>query len=370
MFPPFSSSSPPSSPFCLLQEKNSPLLLLRGTLRTHRRLDEIELPPAPADSPPPPPPVVAPRHYHCLCLVPFAQLAEVGCRVHSEPEDLLRCLYVEQQEEVDLLGSWTSTSSNQVEVVEGSEGFDISEPQYEQIVADVLRDQILNGEGSSFVVSREYCAKLKDFSVQTALTIFRRILDKEFGCYWRYLFYDGERCFICASPERHLTVQRSEVRMNPISGTYRKTVGTAATELKQELDAFLSDAKEVDELFMVTDEELKMMCRICPKGGCVEGPFLKEMPHVVHSEYELRGVLAENNASLIDAFRLSMFAPTVTGSPMKNAVDTIYSYETSTRRYYSGALMALGTQAGQQFLDSCINIRMQVVVGATDFACS
>eukprot|EP00922_Rhytidocystis_sp_ex-Travisia-forbesii_P059682 GHVS01088492.1.p1 GENE.GHVS01088492.1~~GHVS01088492.1.p1 ORF type:complete len:467 (-),score=68.37 GHVS01088492.1:135-1535(-) len=126
------------------------------------------------------------------------------------------------------------------------------------------------------------------------------------------------------------------------------------------LHKFLGDEKEVDELFMVTDEELKMMCRICPKGGCVEGPFLKEMSHVVHTEYELKGELPDNT-SLIDAFKLSMFAPTVTGSPMKNAVEKIYAYEKTSRRYYSGALMALGTEAGQPFLDSCINIRMQEI---------
>ena len=40
---------------------------------------------------------------------------------------------------------------------------------------------------------------------------------------------------------------------------------------------------------MVVDEELKMMCTVGDMGGVVVGPRLKEMAHLAHTEYELRG---------------------------------------------------------------------------------
>jgi phenazine biosynthesis protein phzE len=36
------------------------------------------------------------------------------------------------------------------------------------------------------------------------------------------LFFDGERYLVGASPERNVSVKNSVVRMNPISGTFRK----------------------------------------------------------------------------------------------------------------------------------------------------
>ena len=80
-----------------------------------------------------------------------------------------------------------------------------------------------------------------------------------------------------------------DVRMNPISGTFRLRRSATPAERKARLLEFLADEKEIYELFMVVDEELKMMCDICHEGGQVLGPFLKPMTHLVHTEYLLAG---------------------------------------------------------------------------------
>ena len=78
--------------------------------------------------------------------------------------------------------------------------------------------------------------------------------------------------------------------MNPIS---RHLPGPPAAgddrRLEARLREFLRDEKEIYELFMVVDEELKMMCDICHEGGQVLGPFLKPMTHLIHTEYLLAG---------------------------------------------------------------------------------
>ena len=58
------------------------------------------------------------------------------------------------------------------------------------------------------------------------------------------------------------------------------------------------------------------MCDICHEGGQVLGPFLKPMTHLVHTEYLLAG---RTRSDVRDVLRDTMFAATVTGSPVENA---------------------------------------------------
>jgi 2-amino-4-deoxychorismate synthase len=122
----------------------------------------------------------------------------------------------------------------------------------------------------------------------------------------------------------------------------------------------------------VVDEELKMMCTVGDMGGVVVGPRLKEMAHLAHTEYELRG---RSSLDVREVLKETMFAATVTGSPVQNACRVIERYEPGGRGYYAGALALLrGEPGGTQSLDSPILIRtadisaggqLRVPVGAT-----
>ena len=164
--------------------------------------------------------------------------------------------------------------------------------------------------------------------------------------------------------------------MNPISGTFRHPAGGATAET---LTEFLESTKETEELFMVVDEELKMMSAVCSDGGRITGPHLKEMSRLTHTEYVLRG---RSRLDPRDILRETMFAPTVTGSPMQNACTVITRHERTPRGYYSGVaalftprLAGRRSRAGEPThdLDAPILIRtaylvdgrLRVPVGAT-----
>jgi phenazine biosynthesis protein phzE len=144
--------------------------------------------------------------------------------------------------------------------------------------------------------------------------------------------------------------------MNPISGTFRlRDQADDPRDLRPRLLEFLADEKEIYELFMVVDEELKMMCDICHEGGQVLGPFLKPMTHLVHTEYLLAG---RTRRDVREVLRDTMYAATVTGSPVQNACRLITQYESQGRGYYGAALAVLGRDAGgAPVLDSPIVIR-------------
>ena len=160
------------------------------------------------------------------------------------------------------------------------------------------------------------------------------------------------------------------VVMNPISGTYRYPAEGPTAE-----GCWTSshDRKEIEELSMVVDEELKMMCTVGDMGGVVVGPRLKEMAHLAHTEYELRG---RSSLDVREVLQETMFAATVTGSPVQNACRVIERYEPRRARLLRGRAGAAraGTPGGAQTLDSPILIRtadiapdgrLRVPVGAT-----
>ncbi|AYG83416.1 Anthranilate synthase component 1 [Streptomyces hundungensis] len=301
-----------------------------------------------------------------LALVPFRQIRERGFDVRDDKTPLA-VLVADERHELPLADALAELPAHEVRVEGG--GFDVGDEEYAGIVRRVIDDEIGRGEGANFVIRRTFTGEIPGFGRADALALFRRLLAGERGAYWTYVVRTGDRTLVGASPEVHVRMSGGTVVMNPISGTYRYP---ASGPTPEDLLGFLADPKETDELSMVVDEELKMMCTVGDMGGVVIGPRLKEMAHLAHTEYELRG---RSSLDVREVLKETMFAATVTGSPVQNACRVIERYEDGGRGYYAGALALLGRDAGgAQTLDSPILIRtadispeghLRVPVGAT-----
>src|SRR3954471_7868122 len=288
-----------------------------------------------------------------LLAVPFRQVRERGFEAHDDGTPLV-VVDVELEAEVPLDEVLAALPREEVTFADRG-GFDSSDQEYGAMVDAIIRNEIGNGEGANLVIGRHYRARVEDWNAAKALTVFRRLLERERGAYWTYCFFTGDRYLVGASPERHVSVHGGDVRMNPISGTFRLKGLTDPAHRKQRLLKFLADEKEIYELFMVVDEELKMMCDICGEGGQVLGPFLKPMTHLVHTEYLLAG---RTERDVREVLRDTMYAATVTGSPVQNACRLIKRYESEGRGYYGAALALIGRDpAGEATADSPIVIR-------------
>lgn len=287
-----------------------------------------------------------------LLAVPFRQVRERGFEAHDDGAPLV-VVDVETELEFSVAEVIDAIDDTGIEFADRG-GFETGDEDYAKLVGAIIHDEIGQGEGANLVVGRHYRATVADWGPDKALTVFRRLLERERGAYWTYVFFTGDRYLIGASPERHVSIHGGDVRMNPISGTFRIPREDDAP-LKGRLLEFLRDEKEIYELFMVVDEELKMMCDICNQGGQVLGPFLKPMTHLVHTEYLLAGRTARDPREVL---RDTMFAATVTGSPVENACRLIKQYEPEGRGYYGAALAILGRdEVGGPVVDSPIVIR-------------
>ncbi|GGW41865.1 phenazine-specific anthranilate synthase component I [Streptomyces lucensis JCM 4490] len=346
-------------PFALLHRPQTTgadrLELMTGTVSRPASLAELPLPEAPG----------ANRH-DVLAVLPYRQLAERG---YTCPDDGTPLIALTVGEQCGLSRQEFLRHVPDLPLRMDEHGFDIDDDTYADTVRRIIEDEIGRGTGANFVFRRTYRARLDGWGAATALAFFRRLLQREPGAYWTFLIHTGDRYLVGATPEQHVSLAGGAVTMNPISGTYRYPEGGPDPA---GVMGFLRDTKESDELFMVLDEELKMMGRVCDRGGRVRGPYLKEMERLAHTEYLIEGT---SSRGVRDILRETLFAPTVTGSPLESACRVITKYEPHGRGYYSGVAALIGRDGdGEAVLDSSILIRtadvdrtggLSIGVGAT-----
>ncbi|MEU3192688.1 anthranilate synthase family protein [Streptomyces sp. NPDC006992] len=373
----------PSAPFALLHRPHrvpgtgaDRLEVLAGPVSTHPTLAQIPLAEPPdqespsagrsGDTAAATAPGSGGHRHETLVLIPYRQLTERGYACVDDATPLV-ALTVTGQESLPLAEALPRLPRTATTLV--NQRFVPGDAEYADTVRRIVTEVIGRGEGANFVVRRDFVADLTDYSGELALAFFRRLLESESGAYWTFLVHTGERTLVGSSPERHISLRDGTAVMNPISGTYRYPAG--GPELTGVLD-FLADRKEAEELYMVVDEELKMMARVCEEGGRLAGPYLKEMARLAHTEYFIEGHTARGVREIL---RETLFAPTVTGSPLESAARVISQYERQGRGYYSGVAALIGRDArGGRTLDSAILIRtadidatgeVRIGVGAT-----
>ncbi|GAA3742741.1 anthranilate synthase family protein [Salinactinospora qingdaonensis] len=316
--------------------------VITGNVRHLEELDALPLRSADGDA------TTVPGH-ELLALLPYRQIAERGFEAVNDGTPLV-AIEVNEQQSVPLPEVMHRLPNTGISV--GGGRFDLDDDTYAATARRLIDEEIGSGEGANFVLKRTYIADISDYGPHVALTLFRRLLQGESGAYWTFLVHVPGRTLIGASPERHISLHRGTAVMNPISGTYRYPLNGPSVD---SVLRFLEDGKETDELYMVLDEELKMMARFCELGGRVFGPYLKEMAKLAHTEYFIEGRSREDVREIL---RETMYAPTVTGSPVESASRIISRYEPEGRGYYSGAVALVGRDGeGERTLDSAILIR-------------
>lgn len=301
-----------------------------------------------------------------LTIIPYRQITERGfeCIDDKQPLIALKIENTDTRTKHHILKTIPDT-----DFTLSDEHYDVDDDTYAKTALKIIKEEIGMGAGSNFVLKRSFMASIADFTVRKGLTLFRRLLQQEVGTYWTFIVYTGDRIFVGATPERHITMENNTVTMNPISGTHRYPA--SGPNVEGILD-FLADHKEAEELYMVVDEELKMMGSVCTDGGTLQGPYLKPMTHLAHTEYFIRG---HSKLPLWEILQKTLFAPTITGSPLENACRVIKKYEPQGRAYYSGIIALLSQDKdGDDSMDSSILIRtadinmqgrVQVSAGAT-----
>lgn len=287
-----------------------------------------------------------------ILALPFRQ-ALWGNRPMSGPERSARqhvsAIRVRDHEESTIDEFLQAGEATPTRLVDGH--FDVDDDEYAQLVRTVVDNEIRAGHGSNFVLHRTFRGRITSRDVETEMSIFRSLLRVEAGSYWTFLIHFPDHTLIGASPEMHLRRGTDGLTtMNPISGTYRYPSGGPE---ERSLRDFLQNPKERNELYMVVDEELKIMSDLCDERPWISEPHLRFMSNLAHTEYFIHGY---SSLPWSAALRRSLVAPTVLGSPLESAFRMAQRNDLSPRNYLGGVLAHIAEGTDQSF-DSAILIR-------------
>jgi phenazine biosynthesis protein phzE len=308
-----------SSSFALI-EKNGIITLHQGKVKHLDIIDDIHT-------------IAKQNNNDVIFCVPFCSIRERG--FESFGDEKILALFPTVPTKTFTCNDFRSQlPSNKIELTNDITP-SLSDEEHISRVKQIQQHEIEGGNASQINFARIFKGKIKDYNLDVALSIYNHLLEPR-GQYMTFLFAEktseGFHIIIGATPECHLEVTNTETVMMPIAGTLRKE---DKDTFEYRLHQFLTDPKEINELYQVTDEELKMMGRICPHGGYFKGPYLKEIGNVIHTYYSLIGKRTPNP---LEALRHTLHAPTVVGSPMESAAKIIKHYEGESRRYYGGEI--------------------------------
>jgi anthranilate synthase len=151
----------------------------------------------------------------------------------------------------------------------------------------------------------------------------------------------GGEHLVGASPEMYVRVYGDRVETCPISGTIAR--GADALQDAANIRTLLDSAKEESELTMCTDVDRNDKSRVCVPGSVtVIGRRQIELySRLIHTVDHIEGRLRPGMDAL-DAFLTHMWAVTVTGAPKNWAMQFIEDHEETPRRWYGGAVGAIG----------------------------
>lgn len=125
----------------------------------------------------------------------------------------------------------------------------MSDEEFATTIEEVVTNEICRGEGANFIISREGRLRISGMTDAVVMDLFARLIEAEPYAYMVFCFFDGNRYFVGASPERHLTVQDGKVTMSPICGTLPKS-------------ALNRRAEASDRQFQVPSQRCRRQCRV------------------------------------------------------------------------------------------------------------
>lgn len=140
--------------------------------------------------------------------------------------------------------------------------------------------------------------------------------------------------YVCFSPERFLKIENGIISANPMKGTIDASIPNA----KQQI---LNDPKEIAELEAVTESVIKELSSIAHNVHIKRHRYIDKIESLnrilLQVSSEVEGELPSNYLSQMGNIIFSLLpAPSIAGSPKREAKEYISIAESEPRDYYCG----------------------------------
>ncbi|GAA3584176.1 anthranilate synthase component I [Klugiella xanthotipulae] len=171
----------------------------------------------------------------------------------------------------------------------------------------------------------------------------------------------GPYSIVGSSPEALVTVHNGHVITHPIAGS-KPRGSTVEEDLAWERE-LRADDKERAEHLMLVDLARNDLLRVCEASSVDVTEFMRieRFSHIMHIVSTVEGELRPEN-SLVDVFRATFPAGTLSGAPKPRALEIIDSLEPAQRGVYGGVVGYFGLSGSA---DLAIAIRTATIVRGT-----
>ena len=148
---------------------------------------------------------------------------------------------------------------------------------------------------------------------------------------------EGSYAIVGSSPEALVKVADSHAIMHPIAGS--KPRGTSFEQDTELADMLLSDEKERAEHLMLVDLARNDLLKVCQPKSVSVTEFMKihKFSHIQHLVSTVEGKLSPH-ASVVDVFRATFPAGTLSGAPKPRALEIIDDLENDNRGLFGGVV--------------------------------
>ena len=198
----------------------------------------------------------------------------------------------------------------------------------------LLKQHILRGDCYEINFCQEFFASTVAISPIQVFQKLSAISPNPFAALYKY----DNKWLICASPERFLTKQGSKIYSQPIKGTSKRDMVSAANDDANK-DWLRNSSKDQSENVMVVDLVRNDLSKICEEGSVkVDELFgIYSFPQVHQMISTVSGTL-KRNIEFTEIIKACFPMGSMTGAPKKKVMELIEKYETGKRGIFSGAL--------------------------------
>ncbi|MCM8570545.1 chorismate-binding protein [Gramella jeungdoensis] len=251
------------------------------------------------------------------------------------PEDLSYIIPFENSEIFELdNNSAEGIDSDLYEYLSSGTDFEYMEEDqklHENLVQKGI-DRIRAGDFKKVVLARSERVQVYD---PDPIRIFKKLLNKYSQAFVYLWFHPETGCWLGATPETLLKVERNRF----------KTMALAGTQLFKGTEEVEWDKKEVEEQLFVTDYILQSLDEIKDiEAVNVSKPYSAKAGNLLHIKTDITGSFSgpEKMGELIKTLHPT---PAVCGLPKQKALQFILENENQSREFYSGYLGELNMRS-------------------------
>lgn len=197
-----------------------------------------------------------------------------------------------------------------------------------------LKKHILRGDCYEINFCQEFYATNVTINPLETYQKLAEISPNPFSCFYKL----EDKFLLCASPERYIKKQGTEIISQPIKGTFKRNVHNPEIDIANK-NALQNSSKDKAENVMVVDLVRNDFSKICAEASVkVDELFaVYTFPQVYQMISTISGTVAPHT-NFADVLAATFPMGSMTGAPKQKVMELTEQYEQTKRGIYSGCV--------------------------------